>query len=684
MPALDGLRAVAMVAIMAYHGGVPWARGAFLSVDAFFVLSGFLITSLLLQEWSVSGTVSLQRFWAGRARRLLPGLFVLLGGMALYAVTLAPPDTRAGLRLDGLATLLYVGNWHQILAGQSYFARQALPSPLQHTWTLAIEEQFYALWPLAVVAAARLRRPLRGVLMVAGSGALASALAMAVLYRPGTDPSRVYYGTDTHAQSLLVGAVLAVVLAMARPVVTARLRRVLGASSWVALAGLAWAWTHVTSQWAPLFRGGYLLVDALTAVALAGMVLLPGSVPARALSLRPVRYLGRISYGTYLWYWPVFLVLDHARTGLVGVPLLVLRMACTEVVAVLSYHLVELPVRQGRLPELRRLPLGRVLLRRVLLGRLRLGGLGQALAAAAVVVMALVAATGPPSAGATVAAGSAGALPSGLASPVPPVLRAARSAGLPADRAGGPGQGRPGAPGRPVRVEIVGDSVALTLAIGLYPYAAAYHVALTTGAIVGCGVVTGGPIDDRGQITQPLPVCASWQQRWAADVATVDPDVAVVLVGRWEALDRVHDGRWEHLGQPDFDAYVARQLRRGVQILSARGARVVLLTCPYFDSGEQPDGRPWPQEDLARIDRFNAILRRVAAQAPGVVRVVDLGAMLDPHGRFTPVVDGVTVRPSDGVHLTLAAGAWLAPKLLPQFAALAQRAAPGTAGGSTR
>ncbi len=221
MPALDGIRAVSILGIMANHGGFAWADGGVISVNVFFVLTGFLITMLLMKEWTRSGTIRLRAFWARRARRLLPALFVLLGGIGLYALFFAPSGTQSLFRGDGLATLFYVANWHQIVAGQSYFVQVSSPSPLLHTWTLAIEEQFYLVWPLVVLGVLKLTRSPRALFVVAVVGVLASATEMALLFHAGHDPSRLYYGTDTRAQDILTGAAMAILL-YGRPVATGR------------------------------------------------------------------------------------------------------------------------------------------------------------------------------------------------------------------------------------------------------------------------------------------------------------------------------------------------------------------------------------------------------------------------------------------------------------------------------
>ena len=219
LPALNGLRGVAVLGVVAYHLQLGWASGGYLGVDLFFVLSGFLITSLLLEEWVASGRINLAAFWGRRAKRLLPALFLVVAALALYLILNAifgGPGANglvdlSGLRGDAIWTLLYANNWHLIYAHQSYFAEFSTPSPLQHTWSLAIEEQFYLVWPLVLLLLLRfVRRGWRtaGVVLTVSLGLLSSIL-MAVLFQPGVDPSRIYYGTDTRLFDLMAGATLA-------------------------------------------------------------------------------------------------------------------------------------------------------------------------------------------------------------------------------------------------------------------------------------------------------------------------------------------------------------------------------------------------------------------------------------------------------------------------------------------
>jgi hypothetical protein len=178
------------------------------------------------------------------------------------------------------------------------------------------------------------------------------------------------------------------------------------------------------------------------------------------------------------------------------------------------------------------------------------------------------------------------------------------------------------------------------------------------------------PLDDHGVVGDPFPNCPTWPTWWQDDVRQLHPQVVGLVIGFWEVQDRWLDGRWQHIGDPGYDAYETAQLERAVSILSSQGARVALFTSPYFDSGEQPDGQPWDQDAPARVDGLNRIITDVARRHPGVVAVIPLNRYLDPGGRFTSTIDGQVVRQPDGVHTTLAGGTYLAPKILPLLAAV--------------
>ncbi|HEY5014416.1 MAG TPA: acyltransferase, partial [Acidimicrobiia bacterium] len=247
---------MAVAGVLLFHGG--HLTGGYLGVDFFFTLSGFLITSLLLAESSRTGSVGLGGFWARRARRLLPALTVLLVGVAVYSIALAKPSELAQIRGDAFGTLGYVANWHQIFAHQSYFALFTAPSPLNHTWSLAIEEQFYVIWPLIFVALlARFARSTpKAVLATSLALAGVSSVVMIVLYNPA-DTNRVYFGTDTRAAAILFGAALAAFLAIHGPARTRAARIAVECTGLVGAVVLALAWTRLDGQSSTLYRGGF-------------------------------------------------------------------------------------------------------------------------------------------------------------------------------------------------------------------------------------------------------------------------------------------------------------------------------------------------------------------------------------------------------------------------------------------
>ena len=379
LPGLDGLRALAVVAVLLYHAELSWLTGGFLGVEIFFVISGYLITALLLTEWQQLGRVDLKKFWIRRARRLLPALYVLLALTLTYAVVFLPGEV-AGLRGDVIAALGYVTNWYLVLGHESYFEAIGRPSLLKHLWSLAVEEQFYLLWPpvLALglsLGAERFRQ--RRVLFVALMGAVASALLMAILYRPEADPSRVYFGTDTRATGLLMGAALALVWRPwplpqreGDPTTIGGLPLYRQATIWGWLRR-RWGWTVPSildvaglgalgalivfclrlGEYDPfLYRGGLASVVVATTVVIMACVHPHARLGKYLLGQRPLRWVGVRSYGIYLWHWPVFMVTrPQLDVALEGLGLLALRLGLTVVLADLSYRYVEKPIRKGAL-----------------------------------------------------------------------------------------------------------------------------------------------------------------------------------------------------------------------------------------------------------------------------------------------------------------------------------------------
>ena len=302
-PGLDGLRALAVIAVIAFHEQLSAFSGGFLGVDVFFVLSGYLITDLLVARWDRHGRLDLGDFWARRARRLLPALAVLL--VAVTAATaVVEPAQLAALRSALLAAVTYSSNWWQALAHHSYFAQFGPPPPLQHLWSLAIEEQFYLVWPLILIVILKTCQSGRLRAGLAWLGAALSALAMALVYVPGADPSRVYYGTDTHASALFIGSALALSWPLRRlQALSHDSTRIPDALGLAGIAVLAWALGHFDGTDRVLYPAG-LVAAALAAGAVVLAAASPGLV-SWALGRSALRWIGVRSYGIYLWHWPV-------------------------------------------------------------------------------------------------------------------------------------------------------------------------------------------------------------------------------------------------------------------------------------------------------------------------------------------------------------------------------------------
>jgi peptidoglycan/LPS O-acetylase OafA/YrhL len=619
-PSLDGIRALAVLAVMLFHAGNSYATAGFIGVDVFLVLSGFLITTLLLRELASTGRVAFGAFWMRRARRLLPALFLVLIAVACFGAFVATDDEALGLRGDLLGSLFYVQNWRFVLSGASYFTQFGSPSPLRHMWSLAIEEQWYLVWPLLLFGIMRVtRRNLRAVVAIIVVLAAGSALLMAALYHQGGDASRAYYGTDTRAQALLIGAALAVffMLRPPRSRATAITMQVLGV---VGLAFLAWVVIEQSERWTTLYRGGFTLVAIASAALIAGAMT---NGPVRSvLSIQPLPAIGLISYGLYLWHWPIFVWLSPDRTGLDGHKLLVLRVVVSLAVSVVSFRLVERPIREQRF--------------RLVRGRVRWVPIASAVTAGVLVLLT---------------ASGAAARPRPDLSAVEQFTRILNA---------------PPPPGA-TRVLVAGDSIAVTLGFDAVRPSQRKQIWLKGVARVGCGLLTGTPLSG-GVTGQSQDECRDWPAQYRKGVKAYDPQVSMLLIGGWEVFDRKLHGQILRVGTAPMEAELRTKLDEAKRILTADGARFVLLTTPCFSPTTRELGEfgEAARADPARVEWLNDVWRRWAADHPDVT-LLDLDAHACPGGKYAARIDGVSMR-TDGVHFTLPGARllwkWLGPAVL--------------------
>ncbi len=628
-PALDGIRALAVIAVVAYHLDGDVVPGGFLGVDIFFVLSGYLIAGLLLAERTRDGRISLAAFWVRRARRLLPALGGVLVAVAAYAQWWAPTTTLDRLRTDAWAAILYVANWRFALSEQSYFDSQSVLSPLRHTWSLAVEEQFYILFPLLAIACCRGRHPARTLGIVSAVGAIASALMMA-LFVDATDPSFVYYATHTRAQGLLVGVVLACWSSSVEPTGRVARDRALQGIGTVGLGTVLAAVYFVDEANDLMYQGGYLLA-AVAVAAVVGASVRPGRLQ-RVLSVAPLRWIGQRSYGAYLWHWPAIVALEPARTGLDGWRLAAVRIVATLVATEISWRLIETPIRTGALPRWR---FGRVSIATTLLlvPALFVTTLG-------VTTPAFEANAGPPSVGSQVAQPEV-LLAAAINDPPPTVANTFE----------------------PRTIAVIGDSVPASAMAGFEAEATAHGTGLISFVVPGCGLAIGLVSDDDGNPISWTEDCAAVVRDGLAKMITDhDPDLVVWWSG-WETADRIVDGEHVSAGTREWSEDLDAAFEDRWNIVTSNGARVVLVdttpnaASPVGEANRDPDGA---------IAALRVRLHDFAARHPGRAAVVEFSSVLCPDGVPCPrEIDDVVPRPDDGGHFTDKTATWAIARLWP-------------------
>lgn len=349
MTGIDGLRALAVIGVIIYHLNYEWLPGGFLGVTIFFVLSGYLITDLLIEEWKKTNRIDLIDFWIRRFKRLLPAFVFMMLIITLWIIFFHP-SAIGKLHSDFLPSILYVNNWWYIYHEISYFETFGKPSPFTHLWSLAVEEQFYLFWPIVFMGIFRLvkKDSLRvGIIFI---GAIVSALLMTIIYVPGVDPSRVYYGTDTRAFSLLIGAALAVVwpsqkLSKKLPLAPRMILELIGLSG-ITLIIVMFVFSSQYESF--LYNGGMFVLSIYTALLVACLAH-PATTIGKIFSFVPLRWIGTRSYAIYLWHYPIIiLTTSHVHTNNdVDFVMIMLQIAATLVIAEFSYQFIERPIRRG-------------------------------------------------------------------------------------------------------------------------------------------------------------------------------------------------------------------------------------------------------------------------------------------------------------------------------------------------
>ncbi len=585
-PALDGVRAVSVIAVILYHAHLSWIPGGFLGVEVFFVVSGFLITALLLGEHRDTGRVSLGQFWLRRARRLLPALFTMLL-VVLVVSAFVRTESASDFRRDVLPAIFYFSNWWQIHGiDEPYFAATVLPV-LRHLWSLAVEEQWYLIWP--VVAAWLLRKRVRGALVCAA--AASAVMVFTALWARDGEAFRLnwlYLGTLSRSSGLLVGAALAWTW-FRRPALLNSRSDLLGAGAVAALVA-SFATQHVDSI--ALYRGGLAAVTLASAVLVAA-VMHEGRL-ARIFAWRPLVGIGRRSYGLYLWHWPFF-VFFGARDS---IGRLVGALAVTVAVNEIVFRLIETPSRRGELLRwVRRVD-------------------RQVIVAGGVAIIALVTVSSVKLMSIearNLAVDTSGGevvfeLPVSSSAPVP-LLPSSTTA--PASTTSTTTTTT--LPPLPRRIAIVGDSQAYALWVNR-PDGIESFFDLTDGSIQGCGVyVRGVGVANDGAYRRPFDDCGNFTKRWLGAAKKNDAEIALVVLGAWEILDLKIDGMTLEVGTVTADRIFEDQLRFAIDTLLLDGRVVALLEVPCYRPVDSWDDAILDRGDDAHAAHLNDLMRDVVA-----------------------------------------------------------------------
>ncbi len=622
-PAIDGLRAFAVLSVIAYHVLPRVMPGGWFGVDVFFVISGFLITSLLLAEHRRRrGRINLLGFWMARARRLLPALFLVLAAVLATATFLTLPGRTGNVAGDVLATLGYVANWRFVVGDEAYFGQVASPSPVRHAWSLAVEEQFYIIYPLLLIALlALVRRRVTLVWILVGLGAL-SAVLMALLHHPGLDPSRVYYGTDTRAHQLLVGAAVAALISGGPGSVDRALVRTL--DRWCRRLALPALLVVLSAFWwagkaqSALFEGGAVPLSVLISIVLVAATSPSASLVQRILAFEPLRRIGTVSYGLYLWHWPIVVFLNDQVLPVPTAARVALQVVLTGLLAWLSYRFVEQPIRrQGIRALVPRVP-------RV-----------SAVVCWATVPALIIGAVSLPVAAQTVA---------------PQVV----SGDVTVPQTGY----RPG--NEMTEVTFIGNSVPESL---ITNFRSSNHPDLKITGLTNAGCdPLDAPRHADGEDLSEKPECPEWRASWDEELEQDTPDVVLYFVAQSMVTDRTVDGKTVEFGSRPWVRLVEDSLDEAKAASGDSEFALINLAChsmPTF--GNEEIDRV---NDPKYVKELNATVEDWAKAND--VPVLDQYSLLCPGDEVHGKINGVPLY-DDSIHFTAESGPvfwrWLAPRL---------------------
>lgn len=632
-PALDTMRTVAMAAVVIYHASLlSHVRGAGFAVSLFFTLSGFLMGTILISELVETGNVRVLRFWGRRFRRLMPAAVGALALVVLYAAFVASPEQLLRVRADVLATIAYVVNIRFAIVGRSYVDGNVNPTPVLTFWSLSLEEQFYFVLPLilSVIAfmgtrryrrpsrletighvdglsdvnhspATAPRRPARTVLAVSAALCVACTVWMAYLFSRGAPIERLYYSPEGRFAECFAGVALAA-YRIDSGGFPRRLVTWCNILTPVILASFVWLWITVDAANDAAYQGGFLVNALATCIVLVACTTV-GPI-SRILGWRPLSITGRYSYGMYVYHWPITLLLATSSLALRGWQLILATIAITAVVSVLSYHLIESPIRYGK----------------------RIGPV-------AIKLLGITATIGM--VGATIAATSD-----------PPDAR------LNFDRIEDPALGTASAK---ETVMVVGDSLSSNLAHGLFA-TKPDGVAILDRTTPGCGLATGERRTEPRWVDQAGKCDGEWKATYRSDVEAFQPRIVLAMWGIQDIWDRRVNGTVVPFDSPAGRALREREITEAVDALSNANTTVVLITTPTVawegwgavmieDPKRSVNNPDW-------IALWNESIRNVARSHPDSTAVIDLNEEITPNNAFVTEIDGIVFRMFDGLHIT--------------------------------